>query len=59
VCPYNKQGRNGRHFCTHPNEDVKEILRKDFPGEDKFPAWCPLESAEDFAESNFNIDRKF
>lgn len=57
-CPFDKTGRNGRRFCTEPRVNSKEILVKDFPGMDKFPAWCPLEDAENFSESNFNIDRK-
>jgi hypothetical protein len=40
--------------CLHPDgqQNVWLIAAK-------IPEWCPLEDSEDFAESNFDIDRKF
>jgi len=56
-CPLNRAGRNGRHFCMKWSENGREILKKDFPGEDQYPAWCPLRDKDDYLESEFNPNK--
>jgi hypothetical protein len=41
-------------ICLHPKGNKEEWVIAA-----KIPEWCPLEDSEDFAESNFDIDRKF
>lgn len=53
----------GNGLCTHPQrrtEKMGKVKLSDIEvdGDAPPPESCPLESAEDFAESNFNPDRQ-
>jgi hypothetical protein len=55
-CPHFNLCTNGDTVfgatCLHPKGRPNEWVIAA-----KIPEWCPLEDAEDFAESNFNPDR--
>ncbi len=59
-CPHcvpHPKGHGVRAFCRHPQIGDKPLKTSEIT--DQLPEWCPLDDSEDFAESNFNIDRKF
>lgn len=63
-CPHFKSEAN-IPFCTHRQITKGQlqleydlILEPPFRIAKPIPEWCPLEDSEDFAESNFNIDRE-
>ena len=47
-CPYFSYGTN---ICCHSNKD------RDIKNINVFPDWCSLDTPEEYAEKNFNIDK--
>ena len=44
--------------CKKMHQEIPYELKNSMRSPIGIPSWCPLEDSEDFAESNFDIDRK-